>query len=74
MIPRYVRIKKLPVKHKQPHVSEGAAGGQQDSGVAAASGSRGLPVAGRPIRGPGRLQSRDHGAGRGPGVAKRMAA
>lgn len=57
MVPRYVRIKKLPAKHKQPHVSEGLRGGgaagQQDSGVAAASSSRGLPVAGRPIQGQG---------------------
>lgn len=38
MVPRYVRIKKLPAKHKQPHVSEGL---QRESRVAAASGSRG---------------------------------
>lgn len=40
MVPRYVRIKKLPAKHKQPHVSEGlrvgsgTAGEQQQAAVA----------------------------------------
>lgn len=32
MIPRHVRIKKLPAKHKQSEVSEGGGAGRRDSG------------------------------------------
>lgn len=32
MVPRYVRIKKLPAKHKQPHVSEGLRVGRGTAG------------------------------------------
>lgn len=73
MVPRYVRIKKLPAKHKQPHVSEGLqrvggrAAGQRGS---SSKQQQGAACGWQTHSGSGRLRSRDHGAGRGPGVAK----
>lgn len=50
MIPRYVRIKKLPAKHKWSHVSEGRAG--QLGGSSRGGGGSGLCSggAGRALR------------------------
>lgn len=62
MIPRHVRIKKLPAKHKQSQVSEGRApgAGQQGRGAAAvrAGAARREAVRGDgPTPSRGRLQS-----------------
>lgn len=74
MVPRYVRIKKLPAKHKQPHVSEGLRVGSGTAGGSSSKRQQGAACGWQIHSGSGRLRSRDRGAGGGPGVPKRMVA
>lgn len=53
MVPRYVRIKKLPAKYKQPHVSEGLRVGSGTAGYSSKRQRGQPPVAGKPVQGQG---------------------
>lgn len=77
MVPRYVRIKKLPAKYKQPHVSEGLRVGSGTAGYSSKRQRGQPPVAGKPVQGRGwgwGAAKQGPWSRRGPGVAKRVVA